>query len=402
MNLPFYIAKRYLISKKSHHVINIISWISVSGIGVATMALVIVLSAFNGLQTLVETLYASFDPDIKITAVVGKTFNSNTIPKDKILAIEGVQFYTESLEDVALFKYSDKQTVATLKGVEETFYEITGLDTLIYEGEHKKDSEQTHYLNLGYGIANNLSLFINSEFNEEVSVIIPKKGQKKSFIPGEEFSRKFATASGVYSIGPDFDNKYVLASLPFVQTLFDKENQISSVELKLKNDANWKKVKAELSNILGKNFVVKTRYELNELVYKTNETEKWITFLILSFILVIASFNIIGSLTMLILDKKEDVWILKTMGANNKLIQQLFFAEGMLINLLGAFCGMILGTLLCWIQMEFGLLRLNGGIVDFYPIEMKWIDFLSIFSIVFFIGVIASWFPVRMLTRKYL
>jgi lipoprotein-releasing system permease protein len=366
------------------------------------MALVIVLSAFNGLQTLVETLYASFDPDIKITAVVGKTFNSNTIPKDKILAIEGVQFYTESLEDVALFKYSDKQTVATLKGVEETFYEITGLDTLIYEGEHKKDSEQTHYLNLGYGIANNLSLFINSEFNEEVSVIIPKKGQKKSFIPGEEFSRKFATASGVYSIGPDFDNKYVLASLPFVQTLFDKENQISSVELKLKNDANWKKVKAELSNILGKNFVVKTRYELNELVYKTNETEKWITFLILSFILVIASFNIIGSLTMLILDKKEDVWILKTMGANNKLIQQLFFAEGMLINLLGAFCGMILGTLLCWIQMEFGLLRLNGGIVDFYPIEMKWIDFLSIFSIVFFIGVIASWFPVRMLTRKYL
>lgn len=402
MNLPFYIAKRYLISKKSHHVINIISWISVSGIGVATMALVIVLSAFNGLQTLVETLYASFDPDIKITAVVGKTFNSNTIPKDKILAIEGVQFYTESLEDVALFKYSDKQTVATLKGVEETFYEITGLDTLIYEGEHKKDSEQTHYLSLGYGIANNLSLFINSEFNEEVSVIIPKKGQKKSFIPGEEFSRKFATASGVYSIGPDFDNKYVLASLPFVQTLFDKENQISSVELKLKNDANWKKVKAELINILGKNFVVKTRYELNELVYKTNETEKWITFLILSFILVIASFNIIGSLTMLILDKKEDVWILKTMGANNKLIQQLFFAEGMLINLLGAFCGMILGTLLCWIQMEFGLLRLNGGIVDFYPIEMKWIDFLSIFSIVFFIGVIASWFPVRMLTRKYL
>ena len=402
MNLPFYIAKRYLISKKSHHVINIISWISVSGIGIATMALVIVLSAFNGLQNLVETLYASFDPDIKITAVVGKTFDSSTIPKNKILAIDGVQFYTESIEDVALFKYSDKQTVATLKGVEETFYVMTGLDTLIYEGKHKEDTENIHYLNLGYGIANNLSLFINSEFNEEVSVIIPKKGQKKSFIPGEEFSRKFATASGVYSIGPDFDNKYVLASLPFVQTLFDKENQISSVELKLKNNADWKKVKVDLQHLLGKNYVVKTRYELNELVYKTNETEKWITFLILSFILVIASFNIIGSLTMLILDKKEDVWILKTMGANNKLIQQLFFAEGMLINLLGAFCGMILGTLLCWMQMEFGLLRLNGGIVDFYPIEMKWIDFLSIFSIVFLIGIIASWFPVRILTRKYL
>jgi lipoprotein-releasing system permease protein len=402
LNLPFYIAKRYLISKKSHHVINIISWISVSGIGIATMALVIVLSAFNGLQTLVENLYASFDPDIKITALVGKTFDSSSIPKDKILAIEGIQFYTESIEDVALFKYSDKQTVATLKGVEETFYVMTGLDTLIYEGKHKKDTENTHYLNLGYGIANNLSLFINSEFNEEVSVIIPKKGQKKSFIPGEEFSRKFATASGVYSIGPDFDNKYVLASLPFVQTLFDKQNQISSVELKLKPTADWQKFKVDLQHLLGKNYVVKTRYELNELVYKTNETEKWITFLILSFILVIASFNIIGSLTMLILDKKEDVWILKTMGANNKLIQQLFFAEGMLINLIGALSGMLLGALLCWLQMEFGLLRLNGGIVDFYPIEMKWIDFASIAAIVLCIGIIASWFPVRVLTRKYL
>lgn len=402
MNLPFYIAKRYLISKKSHHVINIISWISVSGIGIATMALVIVLSAFNGLQSLVENLYASFDPDIKITALVGKTFDSSSIPKDKILAIEGIQFYTESIEDVALFKYSDKQTVATLKGVEETFYVMTGLDTLIYEGKHKKDTENTHYLNLGYGIANNLSLFINSEFNEEVSVIIPKKGQKKSFIPGEEFSRKFATASGVYSIGPDFDNKFVLASLPFVQTLFDKQNQLSSVELKLRPTADWQKVKGDLQHLLGKNYVVKTRYELNELVYKTNETEKWITFLILSFILVIASFNIIGSLTMLILDKKEDVWILKTMGANNKLIQQLFFAEGMLINFIGALSGMLLGALLCWLQMEFGLLRLNGGIVDFYPIEMKWIDFASIAAIVICIGIIASWFPVRVLTRKYL
>jgi lipoprotein-releasing system permease protein len=402
LNLPFYIAKRYLISKKSHNVINIISWISVSGIGIATMALVIVLSAFNGLQNLVENLYASFDPDIKITAVVGKTFDSGSIPKDKILAIDGIHYYTESIEDVALFKYKDKQTVATLKGVEETFYVMTGLDTLIYDGSHIKDSEQTHYLNVGYGIANNLSLFIGSGFNEEISVIIPKKGQKKTFIPGEEFSRKFATPSGVYSIGPDFDNKYVLASLPFVQALLDKQGKVSSIELKLKSAKNLSKVKLELQQLLGNNYKLQTRYELNELVYKTNETEKWITFLILSFILVIASFNIIGSLTMLILDKKEDVWILKTMGASNKLIRQLFFAEGMLINLIGALSGMILGALLCWIQMKFGLLRLNGGIVDFYPIEMRWVDFASISAIVLCIGIVASWFPVRVLTRKYL
>lgn len=402
MNLPFYIAKRYLISKKSHHVINIISWISVSGIGIATMALVVVLSAFNGLQTLVDDLYASFDPDIKITAILGKTFDATTFPKNKILALEEVAIITENIEDVALFKFNDKQTVATLKGVETTFYKTTGLDTLIYEGRYIKDTESAHYLNFGYGIANNLSLFIGEKSAEEVSVIIPKKGQKKSLIPGEEFHRKYAIPSGIFSITPEFDNKYVLGSLPFVQSLLDKPNQVSSMELKLKKNVNWEKAKKTIQEIVGKKYKVQTRYEMNELVYKTNETEKWITFLILSFILVIASFNIIGSLTMLIIDKKEDVWILKTMGANNKLIQKLFFAEGMLINLLGAFSGMVIGALLCWLQMEFGLLRLNGGIVDFYPMELKWMDFASISAIVISIGIIASWFPVRVLTKKYL
>lgn len=402
MNLPFYIAKRYLISKKSHHVINIISWISVSGIGIATMALVIVLSAFNGLQTLVEQLYASFDPDLKITAVVGKTFDVTIFPKDKLLALTEVDFLTENLEDVALFKYSDKQTVATLKGVETTFYKMTGLDSLMYEGRYIDDTENIHYLNFGYGIASNLSLYINTGITEEVSVIIPKKGQKKSLIPGEEFHRKFATPSGLFSISPDFDNKYVLASLPFVRSLLDKPNQVSSIEIKLTKNAHWATTKTAIQQLVGEKYKVQTRYELNELVFKTNETEKWITFLILSFILVIASFNIIGSLTMLIIDKKEDVWILKTMGANNKLVQQLFFAEGMLINLLGAVSGMVFGALLCWVQMKFGLLRLNGGIVDFYPMELKWMDFVSISAIVLSIGIIASWFPVRVLTKKYL
>ena len=402
MNLPFYIAKRYLISKKSHHVINIISWISVSGIGVATMALVVVLSAFNGLQTLVDDLYASFDPDIKITAVLGKTFDATTFPKDKILALAQVAVITENIEDVALFKYNDKQTVATLKGVETTFYKATGLDTLIYEGAYLEDTENTHFLNFGYGIANNLSLFIENSNINEVSVIIPKKGQKKTLIPGEEFHRKFATPSGIFSITPDFDNKYVLASLSFVQSLLNKPNQVSSIELKLNTKSNWNKTKSKIQQILGDQYKVQTRYEINELIYKTNQTEKWITFLILSFILVIASFNIIGSLTMLIIDKKDDVWILKTMGANNKLIQKLFFAEGMLINLLGALSGMVFGAFLCWLQMEFGLLRLNGGIVDFYPIELQWIDFTSISAIVLSIGFIASWFPVRVLTKRYL
>ena len=402
MNVPFYIAKRYLISKKSHNVINIISWVSVTGIGVGTLALIIVLSAFNGLQTLVEDLYASFDPDIKITAVTGKTFHISDFPKEKIASRKDVVFCLESIEDVALFKYSDKQTVATLKGVEPSFYKMTGLDSLMFDGKVSFDEEENHYLHFGYGIADNLSLYLGSKFQDKVSVIVPKRGNKKSFLPTDEFNRKYANAAGVFSVSPDFDTKYVLSSLSFAQELLNHKGKISSVELKINPDANLDKIKTEIESIVGSNYKVQTRYELNELIFKTNETEKWITFLILTFILIIASFNIIGSLTMLIIDKKKDVWILKTMGASNTLIQKIFFAEGMLINLLGAFTGMVLGALICWAQQTFGLLRLNGGIVDFYPVELQIMDFVNVTGLVIIIGVLASWYPARILTKRHL
>jgi lipoprotein-releasing system permease protein len=401
VNFPFYIAKRYLISKKSHNVINIISWISVTGITVGTMALIIVLSAFNGLETLVEDLYASFDPDIKITVVEGKTFDSKDFPKDKILKISEVLHYNSALEEVALIKYEDKQTVTTIKGVEESFYTMTGMDSLIIEGGINHNPEKMNTVIMGWGIADQLSLFI-SQSVYQISLIVPKRGTKKGISPGSEFNKKIAYATGVFSVNPDFDTKYVLADLVFVQKLLKHKGKLSSVELGLSKDADWDKVKAEVQNIVGDKYKVQTRFELNELVFKTNKTEKWITFLILSFILVIASFNIIGSLTMLIIDKKKDVWILKTMGANNKVIRKIFFAEGMLINLLGAISGMAIGAFVCWLQMQFGLLRLSGGVVDFYPIELNIIDFVNVSIIVIIIGLIASWYPVRILTKKYL
>lgn len=402
MNLSLYIAKRYLISKKSHHVINIISWISVIGIGVGTLALIVVLSAFNGLQTLVEDLYASFDPDIKITALTGKTFNINDFPKQEIANRKDVLYCSESIEEVALFKYNDKQTVATLKGVDPVFYNMTGLDSMVYEGQVKADDELNNYLCIGYGIADNLSIYMSNKFMDKISVIVPKKGTQKSFLPTDEFSRKYADASGVFSISPDFDTKYVLSSLEFARALLKHPNRVTSVELQLRPSVNPKKVKQEIQALVGKNFVVKTRFELNELVFKTNETEKWITFLILAFILIIASFNIVGSLTMLIIDKKKDIWILKTMGASNTLIQKIFFTEGMLINLLGAFSGMFLGALICWLQQTYGLLRLHGGIVDFYPVELQFIDFIYVTGTVIVIGLLASWYPARILTKRHL
>ena len=401
MNFPFYIAKRYLISKKSHNVINIISWISVSGIAVGTMALIIVLSAFNGLETLVENLYASFDPDLKITVVDGKTFDSKEFPRSKVLAIEEVVFYNATLEEVALIKYQDKQTPATIKGVESSFYAMSGIDTMLIEGKVNHTSDAKNSVIMGWGIADQLSLFISQDIYQ-VSVIVPKKGTKKGLSPGSEFNRKTANATGIFSVNPDFDTKYIVADLDFVQKLLQHKDRLSSVELNLKEGANWEKVKQEVQQVVGDKYRVQTRFEMNELIFKTNKTEKWITFLILSFILVIASFNIIGSLTMLIIDKQKDVWILKTMGANNKVIRRIFFVEGMLINFLGAFIGMFLGGVLCWLQMSFGLLKLEHSVIDFYPIELNIMDFVNVSIIVIIIGLIASWYPVRILTKKYL
>lgn len=388
-----------MISKKSHNVINIISWISVLGIAIGTAALIIVLSAFNGLQFLVEDLYASFDPDLKITLVEGKTFSVDDFPKDKILDLKGIAFYNAALEEVALIKYDDKQTVATIKGVEPAFYQMTGLDTLLISGSL---STSENSLLLGWGVSDKLSLYVSEGIPNQTQIIIPKRGTKKGLSPDSEFNRKFANTTGVFSVNPDFDTKYALADLRFVQKLLKYRNQASSIELGLTKDADWDEVKVKVQTIVGDKYVVKNRYELNELIFKTNKTEKWITSLILTFILVIASFNIIGSLTMLIIDKKKDIWILKTMGANDAIIRKIFFAEGMLINFLGAIIGMLLGAFVCWLQAEFGLLKLQGGVVDAYPMKLMGIDFLYVSGIVIVIGLLASWYPVRILTKKHL
>lgn len=366
------------------------------------MALIIVLSAFNGLEDLVESLYASFDPDIKISIKEGKTFDASAFPKDKILQLEAVHFYTEALEEVALIKYEDKQTVATIKGVEETFYQMTRLDSMMVEGQFLPDTENSQFMVLGWGISDKLSLFFTGTSTGRLSVMVPKRGRKKTVVPGSEFNRKFIIPSGIFSVSPDFDTKYVLTSLAFTQQLLKHKNHVSSIELGLKKGADSEEVKEKIKTILGDSYDVKTRYELNELLFKTNKTEKWVTFLILAFILVIASFNIIGSLTMLIIDKKKDVWILKTMGASNSIIRQIFFSEGMLINMLGALSGMLLGAFICWLQMQFGLLKLNGGVVEFYPIKLEILDFVNVSVIVIIIGLIASWYPVRILTKKHL
>lgn len=400
MNISLYIAKRYLFAKKSHNVINVISLISVCGVAFVSFALIVVLSAFNGLEQLVQSLYESFDPDIKITPVTGKTFDAEDLPEEKIRQLPGVVNYTEVIEEFALLNYNQKQAPAVVKGVEREFLNMTGMDTMLVDGELLLEEGDVNYAVIGYKIANNLSVNL-ADLRHTILVYAPKRGGTVSLNPDQAFRSKNIVPSGIFLISPEFDARYIIVPIDFTQELFEYENERSAIEIKLREGTDEEEVQAEIQNLVGEQFNVKTRRQLNEIVYKTNETEKWVTFLILTFILVIAAFNVIGSLTMLILDKKKDIGILKSMGASNGMIRRIFLAEGLLINFLGAFIGLTVGLVLCYLQMEYGLLRLEGGIVEFYPIRILFMDVVSILIAVFVIGFIASYFPVRVFTRYY-
>jgi lipoprotein-releasing system permease protein len=400
LKVSLYIAKRYLFAKKKHHVINLISWISVCSVAVVSFALITVLSAFNGLEKLVEQLYESFDPDVRISAKTGKVFDMDAFPAGELEAIPGVAHYAEVIEELALINYNQKQAPATIKGVTANYQEMNGIDSMMIDGEFMLTEGDVNYAVLGYKIASNLSVNL-ADLLEVLKVYAPKRTGTATLNPERAFRTRPIAPSGIFLISPDFDAKYVLVPLRFAQEIFDYDTERSSIEIALAPGANEKEVIRQIKALLGNDYDVRTREQLNEIVYKTNKTEKWVTFLILTFILLVAAFNIIGSLTMLILDKKKDISILKSMGASNQLIRSIFLMEGMLINGFGAFIGLALGIVLCLVQQHVGLLRLEGGIVEFYPVVLEGLDITLILVAVFFIGWLASYFPVRVFTRYY-
>jgi len=405
LNLPFYIAKRYLFSRKSHNVINIISAISVIGVAISTMALIVVLSAFNGLENLVISLFNSFDPDIKITLKEGKTFDALAFPSEAIKKIDGVAWYTEVLEENALLKYSNRQYIATIKGVSDDFIEMSRLDTMIVEGDLFFEDRGLPYAVIGQGIAYSLSIRV-SNFDNSVSIYVPKRGKKVSLNPENAFNTRKIRVSGVFSIQQDFDMEYMLVPLAFVRELLNYKTAISAIELGLHHDADRDKVQQEIQSQLvgtGTDYKVQTRYQQHEFLYKIMKSEKWAVFLILSFILIIATFNSIASVTMLIFDKKKDIAVLWSMGADMRLIRKIFLNEGLLISLSGNILGLLLGMLICWIQQTYKIVEFRGSFVtDFYPVKMELMDFVYVFTTVFVIGVIAAWFPVRQIVNRYL
>lgn len=408
MNLPFYIARRYLFSKKKHNAINIISGISVCGVALATLALVCTLSVFNGFQDMVAGFFTAFDPELKITIREGKVFEPQGAAFQEVRSLPEIGVWTETLEENAMVQYKDRQAMAIIKGVEDNFEELTSIDSLLYgAGEFILHDSIVDYGVLGVELISELGTGL--QFVDPLQVYAPKRNVRVNMAnPSASFNRDYLFSPGVVFVvnQQKYDARYILTSLSFARNLFNYDTEVSAVELKLKPGADVTAVQRKITRILGDEFVVLDRYEQQADVFRIMEIEKFISYLFLTFILAIACFNVIGSLSMLILDKREDVETLRNLGADDRLIARIFLFEGRLISLFGALSGIILGLLLCYIQQRFGIISLGGGgggfIVDAYPVSVHATDVILIFVTVITVGFLSVWYPVHYLTKRLL
>ena len=408
MNFPFFIARRYLFSKKSTHVINVISSISVIGVAVATMALVIVLSVFNGFHDLVASLFTSFDPQLKVVPVEGKTAPADDPILTKIRLLPQVDVATETVEDQALAIYNDHQAMVKIKGVDDNFAELSHITDILYgDGSFSLHAANLEYGIVGIRLAQNLG--IGAQWDGFLKIYAPKKeGQLDMTNPGDGFVVDSLNSPGVLFAVKQakYDKNYIITSISFARNLFGQQGMLSDLELRLKQGSNLDAVKAEMQQIAGNKYKVLDRFEQQEDTFKIMSIEKMIAYIFLTFILVVACFNIIGSLSMLIIDKKNDVVTLRNLGANDKQITRVFLFEGRMIAVIGAVIGIGLGLLLCFLQQQYGFVRLGDSegsfIVDAYPVSVHYSDVAIIFVTVIAVGWLAVWYPVRALSKRLL
>jgi lipoprotein-releasing system permease protein len=402
MKLSLYIAKRYLFAKKSRNAINVISAVSVAGVTVGTMALIIVLSVFNGLEKMVSSIFNTFDPEIEITTAEGKTFKADSVRLKLLAETEGVTCYSLTIEENALIKYGERQYIATIKGVDENYALVSDIDSAIWEGEFILTAENGRpYAVPGLGVSQYLGIRVN--FITPLNIYVPRKSENTGMNAENAFNRKYIFPSGIFEVEKEYDSKYIYLPLEFARELTENEGLVSAIEIRT-DSPDTKALEKKIKKIFGEGYVVKNRFEQQEIFYKVMKSERLAIFLILTLILVIASFNIIGSLTMLIIEKERDIEILKSLGADNDLIRKIFIFEGWLISIIGAAAGLILGFSICWLQQTFGLVRLQSTslIMEAYPVIMKLKDFIIVPATVLLIGYWAAWYPVRYLTRKFL
>lgn len=403
MNLSAFVARRYLFSKKSHNIINVISAISLVGVAVCTMALVIVLSVFNGFDSLIKSMFSNFDPDIKITPAQGKVLEPQSDKIKSVLQLDCIDVSCETLEENVLLEYDKHMNPGIIKGVPEQYRQLTGIDTLVINGTFTLNDVHRPMAVVGSGLAYYLSVNVN--FVSPIFIYVPKRNGRISMNPERAFSKSYIYPSGVFAVQQEIDTRYMLVPLDFARKVLEYSTQASAIEIKLKlgNDAD--KIRAKMAQMLGSEYVVRTQYQQHELLYKVMKSEKFAIYLILTFILLIGSFNMIGSLAMLILDKKDDIKTLSHIGLSKKGIRRIFASEGRLISIGGALAGLLLGFVVCWLQQTYGFLKLDSMgsfVISDYPVKMMWTDFVLVLVTVVGIGLLASWYPIRLFTKRYL
>lgn len=400
MGFKFFIARRFLFSKKSHSVINIISVISIFSVAIITAAMIIILSAINGFEDTIKTLYSNFDPDIKITTVKGKTFEPDPILEKKILQLEGIELISKTIEEICILKNNDQWIHATVKGVDTNFNQLINLEKNIDGEAILRLDDTSHFLIPGSLIASKLNSYSeNSILPEYIKLYVPVRN-KRLKVNSEAFNEKLLPVSGVFRISPEIDDQFVLADLGMINEMMQYNGEIGAYEIKTRSNSNDNTICDAINAVLPKGLIAKTRYQQKELIFKTNQTEKLFVFIILIFVLTLAGFNVIAALTMLVIDKQKDAATLQVLGADENAVRKIFFMNGLFINLIGGSIGLILGIGLVLIQFHYHIIPLDNAIIDYYPVNLNYADIAKSFLALMAIALFSSWFPVYLATRK--
>lgn len=402
LKIPLLFASRYLFSKKSVNAINIISIISIVGVFVSTAALVIVLSFYNGMEKFILSMYSSFTPHLRIEPKEGKTFSKELTSFKTLAASSDVKNYVELLEDKILIQYDQQQFVGKLKGMDPSALTAQSEKDILHAGKFSIHDDTTNYALIGAQIQSNLQIPLTGFYNH-IDLYFPRRSASiNNLNPLEDFNIRNIAVNGVLAYQPEFDN-LIIVPMDFARELLEESSKISAIEVYLKDPSKTSKVQKDLEKELDKDFYIKNREQQNPTLYKTVKSEKWIVFFILTFIGIIAIFNIIGSLTMLVIDKKEDMKILQHLGAEKSVIERIFFIEGMLISLIGSAFGIVIGFAFCKLQETYGFIRtgeMEGSLIDVYPIDIRLQDFVIVFATVFILSVCVSYFSSKLSVRE--
>ncbi len=404
MRLPLFIANRYLVAKKSHNLINIITWISIFGISVGSFALIVVLSAFNGLEKVISSMNNRLTPDLQVSAVKGKTIDLTAFPLGQLKEIQGVNYVIPTITEDALFRANDKQHIGQVKGVGLDYQSIDRLNEAVFSGDGLRlsDGDEHGFAVPGAGVAWYLGINAYNPY-AMVRVYVPKRGNASQMSLDNSFNSDVLTVCSVFSTEQEQDEKLVLVPFDWLSELLEYENKASNVELFTVPNVDINKVKREVKAVIVEDYTVKNQQEQQETLYRIMRSEKWAVYVILTFILILATFNVVGSLSMLMIDKRKDTEILKSMGADKRLIQRIFLNEGLLISVAGGIIGLLLGIILVLLQQQFGFVKFGTGgnyVVDAYPVLLKLKDVLLIFATILVVGCTSAFFTVRHAMRK--